>query len=149
MKVVTNSAEETMALGVKLAGYLGAGDILGLTGGLGAGKTTFVKGIARGLGVKEMVSSPSFVLIKEYAGKPPLYHFDLYRMDKLEDMEYLGMEEYLFEQGICVIEWADKMRMLLPDYLRVQLDIIGENKRQFNFFAQGRHYEDIVRRYFQ
>ncbi|MBL7091774.1 MAG: tRNA (adenosine(37)-N6)-threonylcarbamoyltransferase complex ATPase subunit type 1 TsaE [Candidatus Omnitrophica bacterium] len=149
MKIVTNSAEETIRLGGQLGRHLKAGDVLGLIGELGSGKTTLVKGIASGLGVKqrESVSSPSFVLIKEYSGKIPLFHFDLYRLDTIKDIEYLGVEEYLFDKGVCVIEWAEKMRMLLPDYLQIDLTIQGENKREFKFFAHDKRYEDIIFRY--
>lgn len=149
MKIVTNSPEETIRLGEQLGRHLKAGDVLGLIGELGSGKTTLVKGIASGLRVKERegVSSPSFVLIKEYAGKTPLFHFDLYRLDKIKDIEYLGVEEYLFDKGVCVIEWAEKMRMLLPDYLQIDLTIKGENKREFKFFAHDNRYENIIFRY--
>jgi tRNA threonylcarbamoyladenosine biosynthesis protein TsaE len=148
MRVITNSAEETIKLGEQLGQHLKAGDVLGLIGELGSGKTTLVKGIASGLGVKasEGVCSPSFVLIKEYSGKIPLFHFDLYRLDKINDIEYLGVEEYLFDRGVCVIEWAEKMRMLLPDYLQVNLAIKGENKRELKFSAHEKRYEVLVRK---
>ena len=149
MRIVTNSAQETIRLGEQLGRHLKAGDVLGLIGELGSGKTTLVKGIASGLRVKERegVSSPSFVLIKEYSGKIPLFHFDLYRLDKIKDIEYLGVEEYLFDKGVCVIEWAEKMRMLLPDYLQIDLAIKEENKREFKFFAHNKRYERSLLRY--
>ena len=148
MKIVTNSTEETIKLGQSLGRHLIKGNVLGLIGELGSGKTTLVKGIALGLGVKEKdsVSSPSFVLIKEYRGRIPLYHFDLYRLDKINDIGYLGVEEYLFDRGVCVIEWAEKMRMLLPDYLQVNLAIKGENKRELKFLALEKRYEVLVRK---
>ncbi|MCQ9208531.1 MAG: tRNA (adenosine(37)-N6)-threonylcarbamoyltransferase complex ATPase subunit type 1 TsaE [Omnitrophica bacterium] len=148
MKIVTNSAEETVKLGQQLGRHLKAGDVLGLIGELGSGKTTLVKGIASGLGIKkkEDVSSPSFVLIREYSGKIPLYHFDLYRLDKIKDIAYLGVEEYLFDQGVCVIEWAEKMQMLLPDYLQVDLAVKGENKREIKFSAHAQRYETLLKK---
>ncbi len=147
MKIVTNSAQETIELGEQLGQHLKAGDVLGLIGELGSGKTTFVKGIGRGLGIKERegISSPSFVLIKEYTGKIPLFHFDLYRLDKIKDIEYLGVEEYLFDRGVCVIEWAEKMKMLLPDYLQIDLMIKSENKREFKFFAHSKRYKTLLK----
>ena len=149
MKIITNSEQETIKLGEQLGRHLKKGDVLGLIGELGSGKTTLVKGIASGLGVKEKdnVSSPSFVLIKEYKGRVPLYHFDLYRLDKIKDVGYLGLEEYLFDDGVCVIEWAEKMKMLLPDYLQVDLAVKAENKRELKFLARTKHYENIVSRY--
>ena len=146
MRIVTNSQEETVKLGERLGRNLKSGDILGLIGELGSGKTTLVKGIASGLGVKkrEDVSSPSFVLIKEYKGRIPLYHFDLYRLDRIKDIRHLGVEEYLFNDGACVIEWAEKMKMLLPDYQQVNLLIKGEDKREIKFSARSRRYEGLL-----
>lgn len=151
MKIITNSAEETVKLGEQLGRHLKVGDVLGLIGELGSGKTTLVKGIASGLKVNKTddVLSPSFVLIREYPGKTPLFHFDLYRLDNVKDIEYLGVDEYLFDQGVCVIEWAEKMKMLLPDYLQINLKIKGEHKREFRFFAHSKKYENSVLRYFQ
>ncbi len=148
MKIVTNSTEETIKLGKKVGRYLKSGDVLGLIGELGSGKTTLVKGIASGLGVREKdnVSSPSFVLIKEYSGRFPLFHLDLYRLNNLKDIEYLGVEEYLFNDGVCVIEWAEKMKMLLPDYLQVDLAIKGENIREIKFFAHSKRYEALLKK---
>ena len=147
MKIITNSAQETIGLGERLGRHLKAGDVLGLIGELGSGKTTMVKGIASGLGVKdrEGVCSPSFVLIKEYTGKVPLFHLDLYRLDKMKEIEYLGVEEYLFNDGVCVMEWAEKMRMLLPDYLQVDLAIRGEDKREIRLFAHTKRYEALLK----
>lgn len=149
MRLITNSAQETIKLGEQLGRHLKVGDVLGLIGELGSGKTTLVKGIAQGIGVKEkeQVASPSFVLIKEYPGRVPLFHFDLYRLNNLEDIEHLGVEEYLFNQGVCVIEWAEKMKMLLPDYLQINLSVKGENKRELKFLAHEKRYEVLLRRW--
>ncbi|MBN3039353.1 MAG: tRNA (adenosine(37)-N6)-threonylcarbamoyltransferase complex ATPase subunit type 1 TsaE [Candidatus Omnitrophica bacterium] len=137
MKIITHSAQETVKLGALLGKRLKAGDVIGLVGELGSGKTTLVKGIAYGLGAseKEEISSPSFVLIKEYKARIPVFHFDLYRLGGLKDVEQLGIEEYLFDQGVCLIEWAEKMKVLLPDYLQIRIKIKGENKREFAFSA--------------
>lgn len=150
MTVVTNSAKETESLGESLAPLLKPGDVLALTGELGSGKTTFTKGIARGLEVTrcEYVNSPSFVLIKEYKGRINLYHLDLYRLDKLYEIEYIGLQEYLNGEGIMVIEWAEKLKRLLPkEYLAIFIDIIDKDKRGFSFKADGERFNTIVRRY--
>jgi len=148
--LISNSVNETKALGEKLAKLLKPGDNIALTGNLGSGKTTFTKGLARGLKIEkpEYVNSPSFVLMKEYKGRANLYHFDLYRLDSLEDIEYIGMQEYLDGDGIVVIEWADRMKILLPsEYLEVSISITAEKKRKFTFIAHGKRYNDIVSRY--
>ena len=148
MKIITNSALGTISLGERLGQQLKAGDVIGLIGELGSGKTTLIKGIAFGLGVKqrESVSSPTFVLIKEYTGRLPLFHFDLYRLDKIKDIEYLGVEEYLFDRGVCVIEWAEKMKVLLPDYLQIDLTVKGENKRELKFSAHNKRHEALLKK---
>lgn len=148
--VVTESEQATVAEGNKLAHFLKAGDLIALTGELGCGKTTFTKGIAAGLKVKNSayVNSPSFVLVKEYKGRINLYHFDLYRLDSIDDIEYIGIQEYLGGDGVVVIEWADKLKNLLPgEYLEIRIDMIRKDKRRFEFKAHGKHYLDIIRRY--
>jgi len=106
-QLVTRSAEETQDLGKRIATYLKPGTILGLEGELGAGKTTLIQGICEGLGVKEKVVSPTFVLMHVYQGKIPVYHFDLYRLET-KDLADLGWEEYLEGQGISLVEWVDR-----------------------------------------
>jgi tRNA threonylcarbamoyladenosine biosynthesis protein TsaE len=131
--MITNSAEETMLIGEKLAKTLKPGDMIALSGDLGSGKTTFTKGIGKGLGVKDSkrINSPTFVLIKEYNGKVPLYHLDLYRLDDLKEIENLAIEEYIYGNGITVIEWAEKMKYLLPEkYILVKFKVKGDNKRE-------------------
>jgi len=149
----TKNQKETEVLGEGLAKLFKGKEMIALSGDLGAGKTTFTKGIARGLGVEnaEYVNSPSFVLIREYVGRLNLYHFDLYRLDNLYDIEYIRMEEYLDDKsGVVVVEWADKLQELMPkEYLKVSIEIAGENKRVFNFEGHGRYYEDIVSRYIE
>jgi tRNA threonylcarbamoyladenosine biosynthesis protein TsaE len=117
--ITTHSAEETLAVGLHLASTLRKGDVLAITGDLGAGKTHLVKGIAAGLGVEQEVTSPTFTLIHEYpGGKFPLYHIDLYRLDEPEEALKIGLDEYLNSRGVTVIEWADKFVELIPSDAR-------------------------------
>lgn len=107
---------ETRDFGLSLGRKLQAGDIVAIIGDLGAGKTTLTKSIAEGLGVREMITSPTFTIVQEYhSGRAPLYHFDVYRIEDLEEMYELGYEEYFFGKGISVIEWADKIIELIPE----------------------------------
>ena len=132
-KFLSKDTNDTIDFAAKFARTLKSGDIVALVGNLGAGKTTFTKGIAKGLGVKDYVhvNSPTFVLIKEYKGRIPLYHFDLYRLDMIKDISDLDPDNYFFGKGISVIEWADKCKALLPKkYIRVEFKIKGENKRE-------------------
>ena len=132
MRKISKSVEETMGLGEIFAGGLKRGDCVALVGDLGAGKTVFTKGIAKGLGVKNAryVNSPTFVIIKEYDGKFPLYHFDLYRLDGHSGLDDMNWEEYFYGDGVTVIEWADKIRELLPDsYWEVNLKAVDEKRR--------------------
>jgi tRNA threonylcarbamoyladenosine biosynthesis protein TsaE len=131
--MLTNSAEETMLIAEKLAKTLNPGDMIALSGDLGSGKTTFTKGIGKGLGVKDSrrINSPTFVLIKEYSGKIPLYHLDLYRLDALKEIENLAVEEYIYGTGVTVIEWAEKIKSLLPEkHILVKFKIKGGTKRE-------------------
>lgn len=108
--------ESTLAFGLELAEKLKPGDIVALTGELGTGKTTLTKSIAEGLGITEMITSPTFTIVQEYTGgRLPLYHFDVYRIGDAEEMYELGYEEYFFGQGICVVEWADQIAELIPE----------------------------------
>ncbi|MBR7079912.1 MAG: tRNA (adenosine(37)-N6)-threonylcarbamoyltransferase complex ATPase subunit type 1 TsaE [Treponema sp.] len=111
----TNSAEETIELGKKIGSMLKPGDIIAMKGTLAAGKTTITKGIAGALGIEDNITSPTFCLISEYYGnKMPLYHMDVYRLDGPEDFLNLGVEELLYGQGVCIIEWSEKIKSVLP-----------------------------------
>lgn len=111
----TASPEETLALGEQLAAFVQPGDVFALYGDLGAGKTHLVKGLARGLGIPaDDVSSPTFTLVNEYDGALPLYHLDVYRIERLRELEEIGVEEYLNGEGLCVIEWPERMEAMLP-----------------------------------
>ena len=116
---ILRTPEETIAFGRALAGMLNAGDVLGLSGELGAGKTHFVKGLAAGLGAECAVTSPTFTLIHEYrGGRVPLFHADWYRIDDEQDLLKIGLDDYLAEDGIVVVEWAGKFRSTLPTNTR-------------------------------
>jgi len=113
--IISHSPEETEAAGRRLAAALRPGDVVALTGDLGAGKTAFTRGLAAGLGCGDAVSSPTFTLIQEYGGgRLPLYHMDLYRLESVEEAIRIGIEEYLEGDGVAVIEWAEKFPDLLP-----------------------------------
>jgi len=115
LRLATNSAEETRAVGEAIASVVEGGDVVSLTGDLGAGKTTLVQGAARGLGVRDPVLSPTFTLVRQYRGERPVYHLDVYRLDRVQDVLDLGFEEMLDHGGVVFIEWGDAIRALLPD----------------------------------
>jgi len=152
LKITTHSETETMNLGTRLVRLLSAGDIVCLFGILGAGKTVLVKGMAEGLGIKSQeVISPSFVIIREYLPVKkkktciPLYHFDLYRLKNPRDIFNLGYEEYFYDRGITVIEWAERMRGYLPEeFLKIELEIKGETKRIIKLIPNGDRYHKIL-----
>ena len=114
--LLSHSEQETKEIGEKIAKKLKEGDVIALNGDLGAGKTAFAKGIAKGLGIKEFITSPTFTIVNEYIGKIPLYHFDVYRINHISEMDEIGTEEYLYGEGVCVIEWADLIKDLLPEH---------------------------------
>ncbi|HDN97895.1 MAG: tRNA (adenosine(37)-N6)-threonylcarbamoyltransferase complex ATPase subunit type 1 TsaE [Candidatus Omnitrophota bacterium] len=134
MEVYTWSPEETKILGEKIAKNLKKGDIVGFIGCLGSGKTTLIKGIVKFLTGKEAIS-PSFVIIREYEGKIPVYHFDLYRLNDEKELETIGWEDYL-ERGIILIEWAEKIKNCLPEKtIFVEISIEGRDKRKFTILT--------------
>jgi tRNA threonylcarbamoyladenosine biosynthesis protein TsaE len=142
-----HSAEETKTFAAGLARLVTPGTVIGLAGDLGAGKTCFVKGLATGLGIDENdVYSPTFTLIAEhYKGRLPLYHIDLYRLEGGE-IEGLGLEEYLFGQGITVIEWFQFLPGdVVTEYLLLSLTITGEETRVLTMTALGERYEQVLR----
>ena len=131
-QIESHSARETMEFGRFLAGELQSGDVIALTGELGAGKTCLVKGIALGLGITQEATSPTFTLIHEYrGGRLPLYHVDLYRLNSAEQAIAIGIEDYLRTEGVTVIEWAEKIESLLPENVRrIRLETTGESTRR-------------------
>ena len=131
MKVVSWSAQETQALGERLGARLGGGDVVACIGPLGAGKTCFLQGLARGLGVTADVTSPTFVLVSQYRGRLPVYHVDAYRTGSLAELVDLGLEEMLHGEGVTIVEWADKLLPLLPPRtIMVTIEGLGDEPRQ-------------------
>jgi tRNA threonylcarbamoyladenosine biosynthesis protein TsaE len=119
-----------MELGRALASQLQPGDVVVFYGDLGAGKTTMIKGVAAGLGVADVVKSPSFVIVTEYAGKLPVYHVDLYRLSEDSDFESIGLDSYLDGDGVCLIEWAERAEKVLPDKaIRVRMSVDGSGRQ--------------------
>jgi tRNA threonylcarbamoyladenosine biosynthesis protein TsaE len=126
--LLTYAPEDTAELGRKLGGLLLAGDLICLIGELGAGKTSFAQGVARGLGVEGQVRSPSFTLIHEYYGRLPLYHLDLYRLNDPSELEDLGYEEYFYGDGVALVEWADRVRFFSPGLKKTYPGFCPENR---------------------
>ncbi len=134
MKRVSRSAEETQALGERLGSRLGRGDVVACVGALGAGKTCFLQGLARGLGVTADVTSPTFVLVNQYTGRVPVFHVDAYRTGSLTELVDLGLEEMLHGEGVTIVEWADKLLPLLPPRtVTVTITGLGDEAREIEF----------------
>lgn len=130
MTFKTKNKEETIELGKRLGKVLTKGSIIGFFGDLGSGKTTMIKGVAQGLGVNELVKSPSFVVVTEYKGRLPVYHIDLYRIADSNELPEIGFDQYLYGEGISLIEWAERAGNLLPtDAVKVKFEIINHNQR--------------------
>ena len=151
MHLCTRSAEETSALGARLATLLRAGDVLVLTGDLGTGKTVLAQGIGRGLGVREPSVSPTFTIVREYEGDLPLLHLDVYRLDHLQEAEDLGLAELVDDRGVTLIEWGDVIAPTLPpEHLEVRLAYgAGDDDRLVRMAAAGRSWgvrADALRR---
>lgn len=144
IEFTTHTAEETMQLAERLASLLSAGDVLSLEGDLGAGKTTFTKGIGKGLGVSRIINSPTFTIVKEYMGKMPLYHMDVYRLENSD--EDIGFDTYFQGDGVTIVEWAKFVEEFLP-YERLHIDIRrkSEMEREIVFWPKGLHYESICK----
>ena len=137
--MITTSVKETRALGARLAVSLRPGDVLLLFGDMGAGKSELTRGIASGLGIAGPIASPSFTILQVYEdGRIPLYHFDWYRMESVEELYELGMEEYLGGDGVAVIEWPTRCPEAIPEsYLEVILKPAGENLREISWRSAG------------
>ncbi len=115
MRVISSSEQETRELGKRMAGKVTPGTVISLRGSLGAGKTVFAKGFAEGLGITEAIVSPTFTLVQEYDGRLKLYHLDLYRLSGEDEFESMGGEDFLYSDGVALIEWSEKIEDMLPD----------------------------------
>ncbi len=144
MELETRSPEATREMGAALAGLLAPGDVVSLTGDLGAGKTCLVQGAARSLGVTEPVGSPTFVLVREYRGDIPIYHLDVYRLNHMQEVLDLGFEDLLDPAGVIFIEWGDVIEVLLPDtHLQVELSVPGDDElRRLRVSGTGRAWAE-------
>ena len=139
--------EATEAFGRRLGALLFPGAVVALVGQLGAGKTHLTRAVAEGLGVKNpaAVNSPTFVLIQEYPARLPIYHFDAYRLSGAREFAELGADEYFRGEGVCLVEWADKVEQTLPaEYLRIEIEVVDANRRRFTLTATGARYERLV-----
>ena len=130
MKYITNAPEETEAIGTALAKVLPPGTVIAYRGDLGAGKTAFTRGLARGLGCKELVTSPTYTIVNEYlGGRLPLFHFDMYRLRSSDDLFDIGWEDYLDRGGICAVEWSENVADAMEDAIVITIEKLGEDSR--------------------
>jgi tRNA threonylcarbamoyladenosine biosynthesis protein TsaE len=147
--VQTSSPEKTREIGEALGKLLAPGDVVGLIGHLGAGKTVFAQGVAKGIGAKGRVTSPTFTLIHEHYGRIPLYHVDVYRLTTPADVETIGIEDYLYGDGAVLLEWADQVLSILPDE---RLDVMikrpeneeDDNVREISIRPYGERYQHML-----
>ena len=131
MEYITNSPVETEQIGAALAKILPAGTVIAYRGDLGAGKTAFTRGLAKGLGCTDMVTSPTYTIVNEYlSGKMPLFHFDMYRLSSADDLWDIGWEDYLDRGGICAVEWSENVEEALEDFFLVNIEKIGDESRR-------------------
>jgi len=146
--LLSDSPAVTMSLGKTLARHARPGDIVCLYGDLGSGKTTLVKGLASGLGIDPVkVNSPTFVLMNAYQGRIPVYHFDFYRLERAEEIAAIGYEEFLYGEGVSVIEWAERFGNLAPkENLSLRFVHQGEDQRLIEFSAQGQRYQELLQK---
>ncbi len=130
MRVLSASEQETERLGEQLGARLRPGVVLAFYGGLGAGKTAFIRGVARGLGVEGRVTSPTFTIVNEYPGRVPLFHFDMYRLGSSDELFEIGWEDYLARGGVCCVEWTENVEDAIPpEAVRVRIEKTGEQER--------------------
>lgn len=143
MEFITHSPEETEKIGEALAKSLQPGTILAYRGDLGAGKTAFTRGLARGLGCKETVTSPTYTIVNEYlGGRLPLFHFDMYRLASSDDLWDIGWEDYLEREGVCAVEWSENVQDAMEDAITVTIEKLGENTRRITIEG-GQGYADF------
>ncbi len=140
MTYTTNAPEETEAIGARLGAILPGGTVLAYRGGLGAGKTAFTRGLARGLGCAEQVTSPTYTIVNEYlSGRVPLFHFDMYRLRSSDDLWDIGWEDYLDRNGICAVEWSENVTDAMEDAIWVTIEKTGEDARRITIEGGDSH----------
>jgi len=145
LQLTSRSPEETQRLGVRIGELALRGDIFLLSGELGTGKTCLTQGIAWGLDIKEYMLSPSFVLIREHQGRLPLYHIDLYRLDNITEIMELGLDNYLYGDGVCAIEWAEKGLGILPaEHLLIEISYRSDTERSLQLKSSSPRYREIL-----
>ena len=139
MKYISNSEKDTYKLAKMFEEKLHGGEVVVLNGDLGAGKTTFTKGLCKALGVTENVTSPTFTLMNIYkSGRLNLYHFDMYRIEDESEALELGLDEFFNSNGVCMIEWAENIRYMIPkNHIAINITKLGENSREFEFLGMG------------
>ncbi len=145
LELISHSPEQTQRFGARIGELALAGDIFLLVGALGTGKTCLTQGIAWGLNIKEYALSPSFVIVRELYGRLPLYHIDLYRLDHIAEIAELGLDDYLYSNGVCVVEWAEKGLSILPtEHLLIQIGYLSDTERGFQLKPSGQRYLEIA-----
>ncbi len=144
----SQNVKDTIDIGKRLGRLLSAGDVICLTGELGAGKTCFVKGLAEGLGIEgKAITSPTFIIINEYKGRIPLWHIDLYRIGVVGDLRDIGMEEIVYGNGVTAIEWAERIKDRLPDErMDITLKWVDEETRSIKIEAFGQHHKEVLKK---
>ncbi|MDP6101221.1 MAG: tRNA (adenosine(37)-N6)-threonylcarbamoyltransferase complex ATPase subunit type 1 TsaE [Dehalococcoidia bacterium] len=145
VEVISHSVEDTQRLGRLLGEQAWGGEAILLVGELGAGKTCLAQGVAQGLGITEPVLSPSFVLLRQYSGRLPMYHVDLYRMERISEVVDLGLDDYIYGDGLSLVEWAERGTGLFPsEHLLIELELLSETERILRFRPRGIRYREAV-----
>jgi len=145
LKFISHSPEQTQKFGARIGELSLASDTFLLVGSLGTGKTCLTQGIAWGLDIEEYALSPSFTIVRELYGRLPLFHIDLYRLDHMEEIADLGLDDYLYGNGVCVIEWAEKGLDILPaEHLLIQISYLSDTERSLQLKPQGKRYLEIA-----
>ena len=145
IELISQSPEETQAIGRLVGEHARPGDVFLLIGPLGSGKTCLAQGILWGLGSDEHARSPTFVLVSQYQGRLIMHHMDLYRLDTMEEIADLGIDEYLWGEGVCVVEWAEKASGMFPDQrLTVRMDVIGKTTRRLTLVDDNRRFAEVL-----
>ena len=142
-KYISQNEEDTIHFGLKISRFLKEGMVILLQGDLGVGKTTFTKGLASGMGIKRNITSPTFTIMKVYHGKHTLYHIDAYRLEGID--QDLGFEDYIYDDGITVIEWHEYFDLsLINEYLRIEFSYLDDGNRELKLYANGEIYENLL-----